>query len=93
MYDRRLSYTEDLLRMGANVVLCDPHRALITGPSELHGTKIKSPDIRAGVALVIAALAAEGKTEIDRIELVDRGYEDIEKRLRTLGAHIKRVEE
>ncbi|MDO8513417.1 MAG: UDP-N-acetylglucosamine 1-carboxyvinyltransferase [bacterium] len=92
MYEKRLAYIDDLLRMGANITVCDPHRALITGPTHLYGTKILSPDIRAGIALVIAALIAEGKSEIDHIELIDRGYEYLEKRLQDLGAQIKRVD-
>ncbi len=92
MYERRLSYTDELVHMGANITLCDPHRALVSGPTQLYGTKITSPDLRAGITLVIAALVAKGKSEIDHIELIDRGYEDLENRLRSLGANIKRVE-
>lgn len=91
MYERRLSYIDELIKMGADIILCDPHRALVTGPKKLVGANIGSPDIRAGIALIIAALTAKGKTEIDNIQLIDRGYEDIEKRLRKLGANIKRI--
>ncbi len=91
LYERRLMYTEDLIRMGANITQCDPHRALVTGPTKLYGTKISSLDIRAGVAMVIATLVAKGKSEIDHIELIDRGYEDLDGRLRSLGAQIRRV--
>lgn len=91
MYDRRLFYIDELLKMGADITLCDPHRALVYGPTKLVGTKIVSPDIRAGIALVIAALVAQGESEIDNIEIIDRGYEKIEERLRDLGADIKRV--
>lgn len=92
MYERRLSYTDELVHMGANITLCDPHRALVSGPTQLYSAKILSPDLRAGIALVIAALVAEGKSEIDHIELIDRGYEDLENRLKSLGAKIERVE-
>lgn len=92
LYEKRLAYTDDLIRMGANITVCDPHRALITGPTQLYGAKIFSPDLRAGMALVIAALIAEGKSEIEHIELIDRGYEDLENRLKSLGANIERVE-
>jgi len=92
MYERRLFYIDELLKMGANITLCDPHRALVYGPTKLSGTKIISPDIRAGIALVIAALVAEGESEIDNVEIIDRGYEKIEERLRNLGAQIRRVD-
>lgn len=92
MYEKRLAYIDDLIRMGANTTICDPHRALITGPTKLYATRMLSPDIRAGIALVIAALIAEGKSEIDHIELIDRGYEDLENRLKSLGAKIRRFE-
>ena len=92
MYDRRLFYIDELTKMGASIVMCDPHRALITGPTKLKGTKILSPDIRAGIGLVIAALTATGESEIDNVELIDRGYERIEERLKNLGAEIKRVD-
>jgi UDP-N-acetylglucosamine 1-carboxyvinyltransferase len=77
--------------MGAQIVLCDPHRAVVIGPSKLYGSRMTSPDIRAGMALVIAALAAEGKSVIQNIVQIDRGYENIDERLRTLGAKIERV--
>ena len=92
MYERRLSYIDELIRMGADIILCDPHRALVNGPKKLFAAKIGSPDIRAGTALIIAALAADGETVIENIHLIDRGYENIEKRLCKLGADIKRVE-
>jgi UDP-N-acetylglucosamine 1-carboxyvinyltransferase len=79
--------------MGAQIVLCDPHRAVIVGPSPLFGGAISSPDIRAGMALLIAALAAEGKSVIDNITQIDRGYERIDERLRALGAVIERESE
>lgn len=92
MYERRLFYVDELIKMGAEIVICDPHRALISGPTKLFGTHIISPDIRAGMALVIAGLTAKGKTEIGNIELIERGYYKIEERLKKLGAEIKRIE-
>ena len=77
--------------MGANAVVCDPHRVVISGKSRLRGTTLSSPDIRAGMALVIAALCAEGRTVIRSVEQIDRGYEEIDTRLIALGARIKRV--
>lgn len=92
MYESRMFFIDRLKEMGANIILADPHRCVISGPSELHGREFVSPDIRAGIALVMAALIAEGNSEIDRIELIDRGYERIDERLRALGARIERVE-
>lgn len=92
IYEGRLFYTDILNTMGADIVLCDPHRAIINGPSQLIGKKIQSPDIRAGMALMIAGLIAKGETEIDHIELIDRGYEKIEEKLTKLGAKIKRID-
>jgi len=92
MYERRLFYVDELIKMGASIVICDPHRALISGPTKLFGTHIISPDIRAGTALVIAALTAKGKTVIENIDLIERGYYMIEKRLKKIGADIKRIE-
>ncbi|HMH52852.1 MAG TPA: UDP-N-acetylglucosamine 1-carboxyvinyltransferase [Candidatus Acidoferrum sp.] len=93
MYESRMFFVDRLIGMGARVVLCDPHRVLIHGPSPLRGEPqgIPSPDIRAGIALVIAALCAEGRTVIRSIEQIDRGYEDIDGKLRSLGARIHRV--
>lgn len=93
MYEGRLKYIDELNKMGANAVICDPHQALITGPTPLYGKKITSFDLRAGAALIIAALVANGETEIDNIYQVDRGYEKIEERLQGLGADIKRVKD
>lgn len=90
MYEGRLKYIDELVKMGANAVILDPHRALVTGPSVLHGTKIDSLDLRAGATLVIAALVAYGQTELGNIEQIDRGYENLDGRLRELGAEIKR---
>jgi UDP-N-acetylglucosamine 1-carboxyvinyltransferase len=92
IYDRRLIWTDMLSQMGANIVMCDPHRVVISGPNKLYAKKLISPDIRAGIALVIAALIAKGSTEIDNIYQLDRGYEKLDERLRSLGADITRVE-
>jgi UDP-N-acetylglucosamine 1-carboxyvinyltransferase len=92
IYDRRLIWTDMLSQMGANITLCDPHRALVAGPSKLQGKKLISPDIRAGIGLLIAALIAKGETQIDNIYQIDRGYERIDERLRNLGADINRVD-
>ncbi len=91
MYEGRLRYINELKKMGANAIISDPHRAYITGPTPLYGKKITSFDLRAGVTLIIAALLAEGKSEIADAYQVDRGYEKIEERLTNLGADIKRV--
>lgn len=92
IYDRRLLWTDMLSQMGASITMCDPHRVVIQGPTPLYGKRLMSPDLRAGIALVIAALIAEGKTEIDNIYQIDRGYEKLEERLRDLGADITRTE-
>jgi len=92
IYDRRLLWTDMLSQMGANIIMCDPHRVTISGPTQLYGKKLTSPDLRAGIALVIAALTAKGNTEIDNIYQIERGYEKIDERLQALGADIKRVE-
>lgn len=91
IFEGRLFYTDILNQMGAKITLCDPHRAIVEGPSRLYGRNIISPDIRAGIALVIAALIAKGESVIENIYQVDRGYERIEERLQKLGADIKRV--
>lgn len=93
LYEGRLGYINELNKMGANAIICDPHRALITGPTPLYGQEITGFDLRAGATLIIAALLATGKSVIDKIEQVDRGYEKIEERLRNLGADIERIEE
>jgi UDP-N-acetylglucosamine 1-carboxyvinyltransferase len=90
MFESRLFFVDTLIGMGAQIVLCDPHRAVIAGPSTLYGSRISSPDIRAGMALLIAALAAEGTSVIHNINQIDRGYEKIDERLRALGADITR---
>jgi UDP-N-acetylglucosamine 1-carboxyvinyltransferase len=91
MFENRLFFVDKLVAMGARITICDPHRALVSGPSRLHGERVESPDIRAGMAMLIAALAAEGTSEIGNIRQIDRGYEQIDERLRSLGAHIERV--
>ncbi len=91
MFENRLFWVDRLIRMGAQVVLCDPHRVLINGPCALHGAHMSSPDIRAGMALLIAALSAKGKSEIQNIHQIDRGYERIDERLNALGADIRRT--
>ncbi len=91
MFENRLVFTDKLVLMGANIILCDPHRAVIAGPAPLRGQRVESPDIRAGMAMLIAALCAEGTSEIGNIRQIDRGYERIDERLRALGARIERV--
>jgi UDP-N-acetylglucosamine 1-carboxyvinyltransferase len=91
MFESRLFFVDKLVRMGARIILCDPHRAVVTGPARLHGEQLESPDIRAGIAMIIAALCAEGKSVIGNIGQIDRGYERIDERLRALGASIERV--
>ena len=91
LYESRLKYIDELKKMGADVAMLDSHRAMITGPTILRGAKIDSLDLRAGATLIIAGLIAEGKTELGNIEQIDRGYEDIDGRLRELGADIRRV--
>lgn len=92
MYDGRLNYLKELVKMGAVANILDPHRAIISGPSVLYGKEITSLDLRAGATLILAALAAHGTSTINQIELIDRGYEHIDKKLRSLGANIERVE-
>jgi UDP-N-acetylglucosamine 1-carboxyvinyltransferase len=91
MFESRLFFVDKLIGLGARAVLCDPHRVVVAGPSRLHGGVVESPDIRAGMAMLLAALAAEGRSEIYNIGQIDRGYERIDDRLRALGAKIERV--
>lgn len=93
MYNSRMFFTDKLVGMGAQIVLCDPHRVIIQGPTSLFGEKMESPDIRAGMALVLAALSAQGKSTIRNIGQIDRGYESVEVKLAALGAHIERISE
>jgi UDP-N-acetylglucosamine 1-carboxyvinyltransferase len=92
MFENRLFFVDKLVAMGARITLCDPHRAIVSGPSRLHGERVESPDIRAGMAMLIAALCADGTSEIGNVVQIDRGYERIDTRLRDLGARIERVE-
>jgi UDP-N-acetylglucosamine 1-carboxyvinyltransferase len=91
MFESRLFFVDSLISMGAKIVLCDPHRAVVIGPASLYGCELSSPDIRAGMALLIAALKAKGRSVIHNIRQIDRGYENIDGRLRALGARIDRV--
>jgi UDP-N-acetylglucosamine 1-carboxyvinyltransferase len=92
MYESRLYWVDRLISMGARVLVCDPHRAVVMGPARLYGQTVSSPDIRAGMALLLAALVAEGKSTIHNAQQIDRGYERIDQRLRALGAKIERTE-
>jgi UDP-N-acetylglucosamine 1-carboxyvinyltransferase len=91
MFEGRLYFVDKLIWMGARIILCDPHRCVVQGPSPLHGDEVESPDIRAGMALLIAALCAEGESNIRNVRQIDRGYGQIEEKLRQLGARIERV--
>ncbi|MDR2849341.1 MAG: UDP-N-acetylglucosamine 1-carboxyvinyltransferase [Verrucomicrobiota bacterium] len=91
MFESRMYFVDHLIGMGARIVQCDPHRVVVTGPAQLHGTRVASPDIRAGMALLIAALCAKGETVIHNAGSIDRGYESVETELRRLGAGIERV--
>ncbi len=93
MYDGRMFFVDHLIGMGARIVLCDPHRVVVVGPSQLYGTQVTSPDIRAGMALVIAALCAKGESIIYNVRQIDRGYENLEQKLQSLGAQIERISE
>jgi UDP-N-acetylglucosamine 1-carboxyvinyltransferase len=92
MFENRLFFVDKLVSMGARIILCDPHRAIVAGPAKLYGQRMASPDIRAGMAMVIAALCAEGTSTIGNVGEIDRGYERIDERLRSLGAHIDRTD-
>jgi UDP-N-acetylglucosamine 1-carboxyvinyltransferase len=91
MFENRLFFTDKLVSMGARIILCDPHRAVVTGPSRLRGRRMESPDIRAGMAMLIASLCAEGESTIGAVYQIDKGYERIDERLRALGARIERI--
>jgi UDP-N-acetylglucosamine 1-carboxyvinyltransferase len=93
MFEGRMFFIDKLTRMGARIVLCDPHRCLVQGPSRLVGEQLESPDIRAGLALVTAALAAQGTSYIRNIGQIERGFERIDEKFRALGAHIERQED
>ncbi len=92
LFEGRLGYINELNKMGANAIICDPHRALISGPTQLYGAEITSFDLRAGATMIIAALVAQGESVISNIEQIDRGYENIEERLKIIGADITRME-
>ena len=92
MFESRLFFVDKLVNMGARVILCDPHRAIVNGPAQLYGERLESPDIRAGMAMLIASLCAEGTSTIGNVRQIDRGYERIDERLRALGASIERVD-
>jgi UDP-N-acetylglucosamine 1-carboxyvinyltransferase len=90
MFESRMFFVDKLIGMGAKIVLCDPHRAVISGPSPLSASSLVSPDVRAGMAMVIAALAADGVSTIQNIYQIERGYEDLVGKLNSLGARITR---
>jgi UDP-N-acetylglucosamine 1-carboxyvinyltransferase len=92
MFESRMFFTDKLVGMGARIILCDPHRAVVVGPAPLRGASVESPDIRAGMAILIAALGARGESRIQNIRQIERGYERIDERLRALGAKIERVD-
>ena len=90
MYPSRMFFVDKLVSMGAQIVLCDPHRCIVNGPTDLFGEKMESPDIRAGMSLVLAALAANGVSAIRNVGQIDRGYEKVDEKLRALGAQVER---
>jgi UDP-N-acetylglucosamine 1-carboxyvinyltransferase len=92
MFESRLFFVDKLVSMGARIILCDPHRAVVTGPTRLYAQRMSSPDIRAGMAMLIAALCAEGTSTIGEAYQIDKGYERIDERLRALGAHVERID-
>src|SRR5213078_4630209 len=92
MFENRLFFVDKLVSMGARIILCDPHRAVVSGPARLFGQQMASPDIRAGMAMLIASLCAEGTSRIGNVGEIDRGYERIDERLRALGAQIERID-
>jgi UDP-N-acetylglucosamine 1-carboxyvinyltransferase len=91
MFENRLFFVDKLVNMGARIILCDPHRAVVSGPARLYGERMESPDIRAGMAMLIAGLCADGTSTIGNVQQIDRGYERIDERLRELGARIERI--
>ena len=93
MFSGRMYFTDKLVGMGAKIILCDPFRCLVQGPNQLYGENLESPDIRAGMSLLLAALTAKGKSTVRNIGQIERGYEDVDKKLRALGAKIERVQE
>ncbi|MCB1190269.1 MAG: UDP-N-acetylglucosamine 1-carboxyvinyltransferase [Leptospiraceae bacterium] len=93
MFESRLFFVDNIIAMGAQIILCDPHRAVVIGSTRLYGTKVASPDIRAGMAMIIAALCAEGVSEIHNINQIDRGFQEIDTRLKSIGADIQRIKD
>jgi UDP-N-acetylglucosamine 1-carboxyvinyltransferase len=93
MFSGRMYFTDKLVGMGAKIILCDPYRCLVQGPNQLYSENLESPDIRAGMSMLLAALAAKGKSTIRNIGQIERGYQDVDNKLRALGAHIERVKE
>jgi UDP-N-acetylglucosamine 1-carboxyvinyltransferase len=93
MFETRMFFTDKLASMGARIILCDPHRCIVQGPSPLTGEVLESPDIRAGLALTLAALAAKGTSHIRNINQIERGYERIDEKLRALGGKIQRLDD
>jgi UDP-N-acetylglucosamine 1-carboxyvinyltransferase len=91
MFESRMFFVDKLIGMGARIVLCDPHRVIVSGPSQLRAARVESPDIRAGMAMLLAALCADGTSTINNANQIERGYERIDERLNALGAHITRV--
>ena len=92
MFEGRMFFTDKLMDMGANIVLCDPHRIVINGPKQLISSNMSSPDVRAGMAMIIAALCAKGTSTIDNIYQIERGYDRVYEKLTALGAKIRRIE-
>ena len=96
MFESRLFFVDKLIDMGAQIILCDPHRAVVIGlerKQRLRGIKMSSPDIRAGMSILLAALAAKGQSTIRNVSQIERGYQDVDKKLRAMGARIERVSE
>jgi UDP-N-acetylglucosamine 1-carboxyvinyltransferase len=93
MFSGRMYFTDKLVGMGARIILCDPYRCLVQGPTQLYAEKLESPDIRAGMALLLAALTAKGTSTIRNVGQIERGYERVDEKLRGLGAKIERVSE
>jgi UDP-N-acetylglucosamine 1-carboxyvinyltransferase len=93
MFESRMFFVDKLVGMGARIVLCDPHRAIIAGPTQLTASTVESPDIRAGMAMLLAALCARGTSTINNVGQIERGYERIDERLRALGARIERIDD
>ena len=92
MFESRMFFVDKLINMGAQITLCDPHRAVVSGSSMLHGDHLVSPDVRAGMAMVLAAMAARGESRISNVYQIERGYERLVERLQALGAHIREVD-